>query len=219
VIMKSGRTISGARSAESHTGALATNDAIFSAACRQYGLFRSLTMESLLDAVKGLTMIKPPKGNRLMVISSSGGGNTLAVDAADDCNLEIPSVSDDFVEKVRKNLNLPFNATISNPCDLSFFEGSLFREIVNLADQYNLADTFLLNYGDPIPNGVQAARDLERAIDSSIVVAYFGGGEMEKQGQLQLHEYGIPVFPTPERAITGIHAAVDYATYRNSLQA
>ena len=218
-VMKSGRTATGMRSAASHTGALAANDAVFDAACRQYGLFRALTLESLFDAIKGMTFMKPPKGKRVMVISSSGGGNTLAVDAADDYRLEIPLPPDIFRETVKKELVVPFNATLSNPCDLSFFEGSLFREVVLLADRLDLADIYLINYGDPMPNGVEAVLDLAANIKASIAVAYFAGGELEREGRLRLHEHRIPVFATPERAMTGIAAAVHYAEYRQSLGA
>lgn len=217
VIMKSGRTASGMRSAASHTGALAANDAIFDAACRQHGLFRAKTMEALLDAVKGAALARPPKGNRLMVVSSSGGGNTLAVDAAEEFGLEIPNVPPEFIERVKKELIVPFNAEISNPCDLAFFEGSLFREVVRLADEYDIADTYLLNYGDPIENGVEAVLDLAGSINASLAVAYFGGGWLEREGRLALHGHGIPVFATPERAITGIAAAAQYAQYHRKI--
>lgn len=217
VLLKSGRTASGMRSAASHTGALAANDAIFDAACRQYGLFRTDTMEALFDAVKGQTLMRPPRGNRLMVVSSSGGGNTLAVDAADEYGLQIPGTHVEFVERVKKEILVPFNADISNPCDLAFFEGSKFRDVIKLADEYDLADIYLINYGDPIENGVEAVLDLADTIHASLAVAYFGGGELEREGRLILHEHGIPVFATPERAVTGIAAASHYAQYRRRI--
>jgi acyl-CoA synthetase (NDP forming) len=217
VIMKSGRTESGIRSAASHTGAMAANDAVFDAACRQRGLFRAITMEALVDAAKGAALSRMPKGNRLMVISSSGGGNTLAADAADEYGLVIPSLPEQFVERAKKELVLPFNASVSNPCDLAFFEGSLFRDIVKLADEFDIADTYLLNYGDPIENGVEAALELANSIQASLAVAYFGGGEKERQSRLALHEHGLPVYATPERAITGIAASVQYAEYCRSI--
>ena len=85
-----------------------------------------------------------------------------------------------------------------------------------IADEFDIADTYLFNYGDPILNGVEAVLDTAQSINASIAVAYFGGGELEKEGKLRLHENGIPVFATPERAITGVAAAVDYAQYRRT---
>ncbi len=215
-IMKSGRTASGMRSAASHTGALAANDTVFDAACRQYSLFRPLTMEALFDSVKGQALLKPPKGKRVMVVSSSGGGNTLAVDAAEEYGLEIPAVPPIFVERLKKEIRTPFNATIANPCDLTLFDGHIFADVVRLAEEYDIADIYLLNYADPIHNGVEAALSIQNSIRSSLAVAYFGGGEKEIASRPALHELGIPVFATPERAITGIAAAVNYADYRKT---
>jgi acyl-CoA synthetase (NDP forming) len=217
-VMKSGRTNSGMRSAASHTGALAANDRIFDAVCRQVRLFRALTMESLFDAVKGQALMRPPKGKRIMVVSSSGGGNTLAVDAADEYGLQVPVLPEAFCEQVKKEIPVPFNADIANPCDLAFFDGWMFKDVIRIADQLELADTFLINYGDPIAGGVEAVLELAGCINASIAVAYFGGGEMERAGKLTLHENGIPVFATPERAITGIAAAAHYAAYRRSME-
>ncbi len=213
-VMKAGRTASGMRSASSHTGALAANDAVFDAACRQYSLFRPLTMESLFDAVKGQALIKPPKGKRIMVVSSSGGGNTLAVDAAEEYGLEIPALPQEFVERVKKEVHLPANAGVANPFDLTSFDGRLFADVIRLAEEYDIADTYVLNYADPIINDIETAVNLRNDIKSSLVVAYFGGGEKEIKGRPVLHENGIPVFATPERAATGIAAAVHYAEFR-----
>jgi acetyltransferase len=196
---------------------MAANDAVFDAVCRQRGLFRALTLEALFDAAKGAALSRLPKGNRLMVISSSGGGNTLAVDAADEFGLAIPSLPGQFVDRVKKELILPFNACVSNPCDLAYFEGSLFRDVIKLADEFDLADIYLLNYGDPIENGVEAVLELAESVQGSLAVAYFGGGEKEQLGRQVLHEHGIPVYATPERAITGIAAAVKYAEYRQKI--
>ena len=216
-VMKSGRTSSGMRSAASHTGALAANDSIFDSACRQLRLFRALTMEALFDSVKGQALMRPPKGKRIMVVSSSGGGNTLAVDAADEYGLQVPILPDAFCEQVKKEIPVPFNADIANPCDLAFFDGWMFKDVIKIADQFDLADTYLVNYGDPIAGGVEAVLELAGSIKASIAVAYFGGGESERAGKLALHANGIPVFATPERAITGIAASVSYAEYRRSI--
>ena len=88
-----------------------------------------------------------------------------------------------------------------------------FRKIVLSLDQFDVADTILLNFGDPITGGVELAQELAGQIKASLAVAYFGGGDEEKKGRMALHQIGIPVFPTPERAVRGIGAATWAAEY------
>ncbi len=86
--------------------------------------------------------------------------------------------------------------------------------MATLADKYDLADIILLSYGDPVAGGVELATELDAGLKAEIAVVYFGGGEEEKTGRIRLHQTGIPVFSTPERAIRGIAAAVRGAAYR-----
>src|SRR5699024_4695919 len=50
VVVKGGATAGGARAAASHTGALATNDAVFDGECRAAGITRAATVEEAFDA-------------------------------------------------------------------------------------------------------------------------------------------------------------------------
>ena len=52
------------------------------------------------------------------------------------------------------------------------------------------------------------ARRLKERVGSRVVVSYLGGGEVEKAERLHMHAEGIPVFPTPQRAIRSIRDAV-----------
>ena len=212
-ILKAGRTAAGQRSAASHTGSLASNFGIFSAACRQCGAYVADNLEALYDAAKGLATIRPPGGNRVLSISSSGGAGTLAADQAEEHRLAMPILPNEVVAEV-KRVGAPPLATLSNPLDLVSIMADDFRKIILTLDQFDVADTILLNFGDPIAGGVELTQELAERIKASLAVAYFGGGEEEKKGRLALHKIGIPVFPTPERAITGIGAAAWAAEYR-----
>jgi acyl-CoA synthetase (NDP forming) len=88
-----------------------------------------------------------------------------------------------------------------------------FRKIVPVLDRLDAADTILLNFGDPVAGGVELAQELAQKMRASLAVAYFGGGDEEKKGRIALHQIGIPVFPTPERAVRGIGAATWAAEY------
>jgi len=211
-LLKGGRTATGQRSAASHTGSLATNYGVFSGVCRQLGAYVAEDLETLYDAAKGMATIRPPRGNRILSISSSGGAGTLAADQAEDYGLAMPPLPDHVAAEI-KNVGAPPLATLANPLDLVSIMAEDFRKVVLTLDPFDVADTVLLNFGDPIAGGVEMAGELAGKIRASLAVAYFGGGDEEKKGRTALHQLGIPVFPTPERAIRGIGAASWAAEY------
>jgi len=213
VILKGGRTAAGQKSAASHTGSMAGSHQVFSAVCRQFGVVRADDLETLYDAAKALATMQPPNGNRILTISTSGGAGTLGADETDRWGLVLPDLPQAFVEAL-KGLDLPPLATLSNPFDMASIFPEGFKKVATLADKYDLADIILLSYGDPVAGGVELATELDAGLKAEIAVVYFGGGEEEKAGRIRLHQAGIPVFSTPERAVRGIGAAVREAAYR-----
>jgi acetyltransferase len=212
-ILKSGRTAVGQKSAASHTGSLAGNNEVFKAACRKFGVICVDDLETLYDSAKALATLRSPKGNRVLPISSSGGACTLAVDEAVIKGLSVPELPESFKGELKK-LNLSALATLSNPLDLASISSDHFRQVVSLADQENVADIFLLNYGDPVVGATEATQHLATHCKGTVAVTFFGGGEEEKSSRVRIQELGIPVFPAPERAIRGIAAAVWYGRFK-----
>jgi len=211
-LLKAGRTATGQRSAASHTGSLASNYGVFSGICRQVGAYVASDLETLYDAAKGMATIRPPRGNRILSISSSGGAGTLTADQAEDYGLIMPPLAEAVVAGIKK-VGPPPLATLSNPLDLVSIQAEDFRKVVLALDEFDAVDTVLLNFGDPIAGGVELAQELSGKIRASLAVAYFGGGNEEKKGRVALHQMGIPVFPAPERAVRGIGAATKAAEF------
>lgn len=89
VAYKVGRSESGARSAASHTGALAGSDAAYDALFRQLGIIRAERFSDLLDIPQALAC-GHLKGNRLAVITSTGGSASLLADAAGAVGFTLP---------------------------------------------------------------------------------------------------------------------------------
>jgi acetyltransferase len=89
-------------------------------------------------------------------------------------------------------------ATLSNPLDLASMSSDHFRQVVSLADQKNVADIFLLNYGDPVVGATEVTQHLATHCKGTVAVTFFGGGEEEKSSRVRIQELGIPVFPAPE---------------------
>jgi acetyltransferase len=100
LILKSGRTQEGARVSASHTGALAVDDQIFSAACKQAGVIRLETFRDLFELPKIFALQPLPKGNRLGIVTFTGGVGVLAIDEAAKYGLSIGNLSSKVAEKL-----------------------------------------------------------------------------------------------------------------------
>jgi acetate---CoA ligase (ADP-forming) len=214
-ILKSARTTAGRKSAASHTGSLAGSNEVFKAACRKFGVTYVEDLETLFDSTKALATLRRPRGNRVLTISTSGGAGTLAVDEAIALGLSVPELPQSFKDDLKRLFISPL-ATLSNPLDLASITADHFRQVVSLADQHNVADIFLLNYGDPVVGATEVTQHLAAHVTATVVVSYMAGGEEERSSRVRMQESSIPVFSTPQRAMRAVAAAVRSAQFHPS---
>jgi acetyl-CoA synthetase len=114
-VVKAGRTDAAARTARSHTGALAGADVVFDAFCRQAGVARCESLATLCETLKLLHMGGPLPGRRVMVLGASGGDMAMTADAARDLGLEFPAIPAESVGRLREILTDKVH--IANPFD------------------------------------------------------------------------------------------------------
>lgn len=115
LILKAGRTTSGAKAVSSHTASLAGPYAVFEAACRAKGAFLFETPFDMLQAALILQRETRMSSNRVAVFSGSGGGNALIVDQLKDTGLELATLTSETTEKL-----LPYlGAAATLPVDLA----------------------------------------------------------------------------------------------------
>jgi acetyl coenzyme A synthetase (ADP forming)-like protein len=116
VAVKAGRSAAGARAAASHTGALATNDAVVTALFRQAGVIRTERLEEMFDVAALLSHQPIPRGPRVAILTNAGGPGILAADACEANGLQVAPLG----EATRAELRafLPAAASVHNPVDL-----------------------------------------------------------------------------------------------------
>src|SRR3984957_6168899 len=115
-VIKSGRTAAAARTAHSHTGALAGADEVFEAFCRQAGIARCDTLSTLCETLKVFHMGGPLAGRKVLVMGASGGDMAMTADVARDLELEFTPVSQASTAVLREVLT--DRDTIANPFDI-----------------------------------------------------------------------------------------------------
>ncbi len=116
LVFKSGRTQSGEKAANSHTGSMAGSDQIFEGICRQAGMIRCYNLDMLFDVTTSLLSQPLPKGDRIGIITSGGGWGVLICDACESKGLEVASFSDNTIQEL-DNILPPWWSR-DNPIDL-----------------------------------------------------------------------------------------------------
>jgi acyl-CoA synthetase (NDP forming) len=115
-VIKSGRTEAAARTARSHTGALAGADQVFEAFCRQAGIARCDTLGTLCETLKLFHVGGPLGGNKVLVMGASGGDMAMTADGSRDLELEFPSIPP--IPAAALGALLTDRVTIANPFDI-----------------------------------------------------------------------------------------------------
>ena len=116
LIYKAGSSAAAARAARSHTAAMAADNDIFEAACRQAGVILRDDFFEMWNIADALCHQPLPGGNRGGILSMGGG---FCVTAAESCSrkgLEIPELNLDVQNEIRAEM-LPFSPLPVNPVD------------------------------------------------------------------------------------------------------
>lgn len=216
VVVKSGRTISGARAASSHTGSIAGQDVAVDALLKQAGVIRTDTIEQLFDMAMLLANQPLPKGNRVAVLTNAGGPGIMAADACESNGLELPMLC----EETRAGLQsfLPEAASIRNPVDMiaSANAEGYDRALRLLVDDPNI-DAIIAIYVPPIGGETEAvAQALVSAAENACgkpILSCFMGTHGVMEALTSLKSGHIPSYKFPEAAAIALARAEEYSRW------
>ncbi|WP_405685477.1 acetate--CoA ligase family protein [Streptomyces sp. NBC_00057] len=115
VVVKVGRTETGARMAASHTGKLTGADQVVDAAMRQFGVIRVDGLDELQDTAALLARARKPQADGVVVYSISGGTGAHFSDLATGAGLKIPTLSEEKQRELHEWI--PGYLNVANPVD------------------------------------------------------------------------------------------------------
>ncbi len=116
VMLKGGQSSAGNRAASSHTGALASDAAVFNAMCRQAGIVKVDRPMELLDLSAAFASLPLPRGNRAAVMTLGGGWGVVTADLCAANGLTVPVLDPGVVAALDRLL--PPYWSKANPVDL-----------------------------------------------------------------------------------------------------
>jgi len=203
VVLKSGRTEAGKRSALSHTASISTSEEIFEAACRQAGVAKVYDFEELVDVAKGFALQPLPRGSRVGVIQPSGAECVMSADAVVENGLKLAKYSEETLEKLYELA--PEWHSINNPLDLyPIAEKSgdeVFNEVLRIFNEDENIDAIVA--GVFIPSLIKLGVDFSwtREFRKPLLFNMKDDIEELRKARIEIERSGVPVYPTPERAV------------------
>ena len=210
VVIKAGKSKAGMRATSSHTGSLAGEDKIYDAAFKQAGILRVEGVEEMFDLCRGLIHYPKVKGNKIGVITNSGGPAVLATDKLEELGLMVSEPSESLKNKLKKIL--PPHVSLGNPFDLLAYGGAenFARVSKAISSEY---DAILAIF---VPTASMDSTVIARAlgkIKEEIkipIFANFMAGRLVKEAIGELKKYGIPNYETGERCARVIQKIASY---------
>jgi len=116
IILKGGRTRYGMKAASSHTGSMATNYKMLKSSIKQAGAVLCENVTDFVSALKTFSFLPIPMGERIGVLTNSGGSSVLFSDKAEEFGLHLTEFSEILKERVSSYL-IPL-VKLENPLDM-----------------------------------------------------------------------------------------------------
>ncbi|MBV9151078.1 MAG: acetate--CoA ligase family protein, partial [Alphaproteobacteria bacterium] len=219
IVAKVGRSDAGRRAAASHTGALAragmADDAIF----RHHGVIRGEDLDHMVDVASAFAYCPLPRGNRVAVITGSGGSAVWMADILSAHGLELPVLEEDLQKRLMALL--PSYASAQNPVDATAQAiGELgYAPMVELVAQSERIDTILLISSLANPERAKKLAgemaELTAKIDKPILLSTYTTATPASIAAIAAA--GIPCYTSMPSCARAIKALVDYGRFQERL--
>ena len=232
VLLKSGRSATGQRSAGSHTGALAGMAEVAKGAFTRAGITLLENSDELFPVAETLSSLPPIANNAVAILADGGGHATIASDLLTDMGVDIPILSADTQEKLRKIL--PFAASVPNPVDVAGggdADPAVFAECTRIILEDPAVGGLLMvglfgGYGIRFAESLatieeKAAREMGRQVAEihKPIVMHSLFSAARPPALDRLRDAGISVYDSVDIACRSISALARYGAYLNALPA
>jgi acyl-CoA synthetase (NDP forming) len=144
IVTKVGRSGAGERAAASHTASMAGWSAAYDAVFAKYGFIISNDLDEAVTIAAVLTTNPMPKGDRVAVLTVSGGAGIWGADTVSMQGLQVPELSEPIQAEIMKLL--PSYGAARNPIDVTaqgVHSGGLQKSI-DLLDVSDQVDAILV---------------------------------------------------------------------------
>ncbi len=213
VILKAGKSVSGTRAVQSHTGSLAGSYAVFRGAIRQGGAVEAENTEQLFDYCRVLAYQPVPRGKRIAVITNGGGFGVMCADSIERIGLSLAEFSKETVDGIKSVMPKEYSS-IHNPLDLIGDADVRRYEVAinNVIKDRNVDALIVVTLLQTASLGPEIVDVIVSANERSKIpiVVSASGGEYTQLLLRSLEKDGIPAYPSPDRAVNAMKTLIEY---------
>lgn len=199
VAIYAGGTEAAKRSIMSHTGSIGGDQKIFDAVFKESGIISTNSIMDFLFFLRTLSFAQKfnvfLKGNRIGIISDSGGANSLIVKRAELSGLKVPRFSKELIDEFSQLV--PNTGSSDNPIDVTFDVNftNLFYKFPKILMKSNEIDAVIVygvfDFDDVI--GIMESSGMEISEDVKMVKHLIDRSVLKPILKL-MQKYSIPVF-------------------------
>ena len=217
ITYKLGKSDLGKELAKSHTGAIAGSDDAFNAFIKYNGIKRVHIFESLIEVPNLFKNKKLPEGNRIGIVTTTGGGGAMVVESLSSTDIEVidPEL---LISKLIDRYNIPLNK--NKVVDLTI--AGTKPEVVSDAIKYfmddNDCDLVVMVVGSSAKfRPDQAVEPLVKFGKYKKPLAVYIAPDAPEALKL-LHQHDIACFRTPESCAEGIRAYLNTKAPKKNIE-
>jgi len=222
LVFKPGRTGPGARAAASHTGSLAGNGRVYENAFKQVGVIHVRTVQELWELPKVFASQPLPEGNRIAIITPTGGVGVIAADVAVDCGLSIARLSAATADRLARSFpRTPGNPIDFGPATVLADDPTALREetIAAVLDDPNVDCAVVVVYAGvmySIQATVNMFERLRKHVSKPVTIWFYGpDSSLMEELSRQLETLGFPTYSELETAVKALGVAAEYSRVKS----
>jgi len=208
IVIKSGSSDAGAKAAASHTGALASTDALYDALFTMSGILRCVSVNQLFDYAQAFAANKYPTGDKIAIITNAGGPGIIATDMSEQSGLKLAKFSKDTIKELKKHL--PSTANFHNPVDVigDAAKDRYENTLTTVLSDRGVDAVLIILTPQSMTDAIGTAEAIVNIARNSIkpIVCSFMGVVDVSDGVNLLQKHKIPVYQFPESAARSLGA-------------
>ena len=215
LVLKSGKTSEGVKAVASHTGSMIEQDTLADAIFEKAGVLRFNTQEEMIEAAVAFSNQPVPPGERVCIVTNTGGPAIIAVDECMAAGLKLAELSPQTKDTLKK---LVFKeAIVSNPVDVVATAGpeQYGGTVEALMSDPNIDSLLLVFVTAPFVDCEGIARklgELGKTSPKPIVCQVITIEKWQEVIRL-IRESGVPVYDFAEAAAKSLSAMTRYGAF------
>jgi acyl-CoA synthetase (NDP forming) len=216
IIVKVGRSERGRAAAASHTGAITSDDQVFDAACRKYGVIRCPSLDDLIETCLAFAAGRLPRGNRIAMVCYSGGAKGLVLDYASDEGAQMAPLAPETRAKLAGMIDPGLPA--ENPLDVGANVGvqsKRFAEICKVVCADPTVDLVTVQGLVPVsaedPYDVEPLRDVRESTDKPLLAFGRIAQNSTEVSRKYQQETGVPFIHGLAETVRALQSLTRYA--------